>query len=142
MYSEEIVKPCREELTRIGVRELKTAAEVDTILKESGTTLVVVNSVCGCAAGSARPGVRKALENNLVPDHVTTVFAGVDDEAVAKAREFMVGYPPSSPSVALFKNGQVVLMMERHMIEGRTPDQIAELLKNSFDAYCGSENAV
>jgi len=141
MYPEEIVKPCREELTSIGVQELRTREAVEEIMSDkTGTTLVVVNSVCGCAAGSARPGIRQALQNDTIPDRVTTVFAGVDGEAVETARSYMAGYPPSSPSVALFKNGQLVFMMERHMIEGRMPDQIAELLKNAFDAYCGSEN--
>ena len=137
MYPEEIVKPCREELTSIGVNELKTADEVDNVIKtQSGTTLVVVNSVCGCAAGGARPGVRLALQNDKIPTHLTTVFAGVDTDAVERARSHMGGYPPSSPSVALFKDGQLVFMMERHDIEGTHPEQIAERLKDAFNTHC------
>lgn len=136
MYPEEIVKPCREELTSIGVKELKTPEEVDTAIKNQGTTLVVVNSVCGCAAGGARPGVRLSLDHTNRPDHLTTVFAGVDYDAVEKARAHMTGYPPSSPAVALFKDGQLVYMMERHDIEGYHPEQIAENLKRAFDAHC------
>ncbi len=137
MYPEEIVKPCREELTSIGVSELLTESDVDKVLGEkTGTTLVVVNSVCGCAAGGARPAVRRALQNSTVPDRLTTVFAGVDSEATDKARSYMVGYPPSSPCVALFKDGQIVYMMERHMIEGYTPEQIAENLKTAFEEHC------
>ncbi|MCZ6765981.1 MAG: BrxA/BrxB family bacilliredoxin [bacterium] len=137
MYPEEIVKPCREELTSIGVSELLTESDVDKVLGEkTGTTLVVVNSVCGCAAGGARPAVRLALQNPTVPDRLTTVFAGVDSEATDKARSYMVGYPPSSPCVALFKDGQIVYMMERHMIEGYTPEQIAENLKTAFEEHC------
>jgi bacilliredoxin len=145
MYPEEIVRACREELTSIGVQELRTPEDVDTAIREhTGTTLVVVNSVCGCAAGGARPGVRLALQHENVPDHVTTVFAGVDKEAVDRARSHMPGYPPSSPSVALFKDGALVFMMERHDIEGNHPERIAELLKAAFDTHCsapaGSEN--
>ena len=145
MYPEEIVKPCREELTSIGVKELKTPEDVDSAIHgQTGTTLVVVNSVCGCAAGGARPGVRLALQHTTLPDHVTTVFAGVDTDAVARARSHMPGYPPSSPSLALFKDGQLVFMMERHDIEGTHPVQIAERLKAAFDTFCsetaGSEN--
>ena len=137
MYPEEIVKPCREELTAIGVEELRAPEDVEAALEnQTGTTLVVVNSVCGCAAGGARPGVRMALENGVVPDRVTTVFAGVDGEAVEKARSYMVGYPPSSPAVALFKDGELVFMMERHNIEGNQPQQIAEWLKAAFDEHC------
>jgi len=137
MYPEEIVRPCREELTSIGVAELRTENDVDTALGEKdGTTLVVINSVCGCAAGGARPAVRLALQNSVVPDRLTTVFAGVDREATDRARSYMVGYPSSSPSVALFKDGQIVFMMERHAIEGYTPDQIAENLKAAFEEHC------
>ena len=136
MYPEEIVKPCREELTSIGVKELKTPDEVDSAIKASGTTLVVVNSVCGCAAGGARPGIRLALENTNKSDHLTTVFAGVDYDAVERARTHMTGYPPSSPSIALFKDGQLIYMMERHDIEGRHPEQIAQILKDTFDTHC------
>jgi putative YphP/YqiW family bacilliredoxin len=137
MYPEEIVKPCREELTSIGVSELKTAEEVDDVIKaQSGTTLVVVNSVCGCAAGGARPGVRLALQHDKIPTRLTTVFAGVDADAVARARTHMVGYPPSSPSIALFKDGRLVFMMERHDIEGMYPEQIADQLKDAFNTHC------
>jgi putative YphP/YqiW family bacilliredoxin len=136
MYPEEIVKPCREELTSIGVEELRTSDEVEKVMEKAGTTLVVVNSVCGCAAGGARPAVRLALEHSNKPDHLTTVFAGVDADAVGKARSYMAGYPPSSPSVALFKDGELVFMMERHHIEGRHPQELADILKNAFDAHC------
>lgn len=137
MYPEEIVKPCREELTSIGIQELRTPAEVTEALDEKeGTTLVVVNSVCGCAAGGARPGVRMALQNGTIPDRVTTVFAGVDGEAVNQARTYMVGYAPSSPAVALFKEGQLVFMMERLDIEGHQPEEIAQNLKRAFDEHC------
>ena len=137
MYPEEIVKPCREELTSIGISEMLTESDVDTVLGDkTGTTLVVVNSVCGCAAGGARPALRLALQSSVLPDRLTTVFAGVDREATDRARSYMVGYPSSSPSVALFKDGQVVYMMERHMIEGCTPEQIAENLKAAFEEHC------
>lgn len=138
MYPEEIVKPCREELTSIGIEELHTPKEVDEALKQDGTTLVVVNSVCGCAAGGARPGVRLALQHSSKPDKLTTVFAGVDREAVERARSYMAGYPPSSPSVALFKNGRLVFMMERHDIEGHYPEEIADSLRKAFDEFCGN----
>jgi putative YphP/YqiW family bacilliredoxin len=137
MYPEEIVAPCRKELTDAGVEEFKSADDVDAAMKDhSGTMLIVVNSVCGCAAGSARPGVRMALEHPKVPDRVATVFAGVDADATARARSYIAGYQPSSPSVALFKDGHVVYMMERHMIEGREPAEIAQVLKAAFDAHC------
>jgi putative YphP/YqiW family bacilliredoxin len=137
MYPEEIVKPCREELTAVGIKELQTPEEVDAVIKDqSGTTLVVVNSVCGCAAGGARPGVLLALQHANTPDNLTTVFAGVDGDAVERARSYITGYPPSSPSIALFKDGQLVFMMERHNIEGYHPEQIAEKLTAAFDAHC------
>jgi putative YphP/YqiW family bacilliredoxin len=137
VYPEEIVKPCREELTSVGIKELRTADEVDAAIKDQpGTTLVVVNSVCGCAAGGARPGVRLALQHDKKPANLTTVFAGVDREAVDRARSYIAGYPPSSPSIALFKNGQLVFMMERHNIEGYHPEQIAAKLTAAFDAHC------
>lgn len=139
MYPEEIVKPCREELTSAGIQELRTAQEVEQALDEkTGTTMVVINSVCGCAAGGARPAVLMALQHTVVPDRVTTVFAGVDKEAVARARSYMVGYPPSSPAVALFKGGELVFMMERHHIEGYHPEQIAQVLRAAFDKYCAN----
>lgn len=137
MYPQEIVIPCREELTEIGVEELKTPEEVEAVLsRQKGTVMLVVNSVCGCAAGSARPGVRLSLQHSIVPDRVATVFAGVDAEATARARTYMEGFPPSSPSVAIFKNGDLVYLMERHMIEGRGPEDIARELKGAFDRHC------
>ncbi len=140
MYPEEITKPCREELVSIGVEELRTPDEVDAAIKNrGGTTLVIVNSVCGCAAGGARPAVRIALQHTKVPDNLATVFAGVDNEAVAQARSYMAGYPSSSPSMALFKDGELVFMMERHDIEGYHPDQIAQRLRQVFDTHCTKE---
>jgi putative YphP/YqiW family bacilliredoxin len=141
MYPEEIYMPCRQELTEIGVESLETPEAVDDVLgKKEGTVLVVVNSVCGCAAGQARPAVRMALENDVVPDRNTTVFAGVDPDATRRAREYMQGYAPSSPSIALFKDGKQVLMIERHMIENRPPIMVADALKDSFNTYCRNSN--
>ena len=136
MYPAELVKPMREDLTRIGFTELFTADEVDDAIHQDGTTLVVVNSVCGCAAANARPGARISLQNAKTPDRLVTVFAGVDFEAVDSARALMVPFPPSSPSMALFKNGELVHMLERHHIEGRSADMIAENLKSAFNEYC------
>lgn len=138
MYPEELVVPMRLDLTQAGVQELKTAGDVDNFMKDTkGTALVVVNSVCGCAAGAARPGIKLALsETAKKPDSVVTVFAGVDMDATAKAREYMLPYPPSSPSVALFKDGELVHFIERHHIEGRTPQMIADNLLGAFDEYC------
>ena len=136
MYPEEIVKPMRAELVAAGFKELYSAADVDSIIKEEGTTLVVVNSVCGCAAGSARPGTIASLQGAKKPDNLTTVFAGVDREAVDKAREYMVPFPPSSPAVALFKNGELVHMLERHHIEGRSAEMIAENLSEAYAEFC------
>jgi putative YphP/YqiW family bacilliredoxin len=137
MYPEQLVAPMRSELTNSGFRELKTPAEVDAVMSEQeGTTLVIVNSVCGCAAGSARPGVVHALQNPTLPDRMVTVFAGMDVEATKKAREYMLPYPPSSPSIALFKDGKLVHMIERHHIEGRPAVMIAENLKAAFNQYC------
>ena len=139
MYDERFVTPMRQELTRLGVQELRTAADVDAKLKDaSGTTLVVVNSVCGCAARNARPAVASALRHAVKPDHLTTVFAGQDTDAVARARSYFVGYPPSSPSIGLMKDGQLVFMLERFQIEGRGADEIARDLVQAFDKYCGS----
>jgi putative YphP/YqiW family bacilliredoxin len=138
MYPPEITEPCRKELTDIGVTELKTASDVDSLLKDhKGTALIVVNSVCGCAAGNARPGVRMALQHETLPEKLTTVFAGVDAEATEAARSYIAGYPPSSPFIALLKDGQPVFVLERHMIEGRGPDQIAFALVEAFDTHCG-----
>lgn len=136
MYPPELVKPMREDLTNIGFTELHTAEDVNKALKKAGTTLVVVNSVCGCAAANARPGARMSLQNAKTPDQLVTVFAGVDREAVDAAREQMVPFPPSSPSMALFKNGELVHMLERHHIEGRQAMMIAENLKSAFDEFC------
>ncbi|MCB0473106.1 MAG: BrxA/BrxB family bacilliredoxin [Flavobacteriaceae bacterium] len=136
MYPEEIVQPMRLELVNAGFTELHTAQEVDHILKEKGTTLVMVNSVCGCAAGSARPGTIMSLRGAKKPDNLTTVFAGVDTEATLKAREHMVPFPPSSPSIALFKDGELVHMLERHHIEGRPAEMIAENLIDAYAEYC------
>ena len=136
MYPPELVKPMREDLTSIGFKELHTADDVNNALKNEGTTLVVVKSVCGCAAANARPGARMSLQNTKTPDHLVTVFAGVDRDAVDAAREQMIPFPPSSPSMGLFKNGELVHMLERHHIEGRHADMIAENLKGAFDEFC------
>lgn len=137
MYPEELVQPMRDELTHLGFNELRTEQDVDAFFEDkAGTSLVVINSVCGCAAGTARPGVRLALSHAHKPNRLSTVFAGNDREAVAKVRANIVGYPPSSPSMALFKDGELVYMMERHQIEGRSPEQIAEVLTTAFDLYC------
>lgn len=128
----------REELTRLGVEELRTAGEVERVLASDGTTLVVVNSVCGCAARMARPAVAMALRHSARPERATTVFAGQDVEATNRARAFFHGYPPSSPSIALLKDGELVYMMERHQIEGRDADQIADDLMEAFDRHCGT----
>ncbi|WP_203256532.1 BrxA/BrxB family bacilliredoxin [Hyunsoonleella ulvae] len=136
MYPAELVKPMREDLTNVGFEELQTAEAVDAALAKEGTTLVVVNSVCGCAAANARPGARMSLQNAKRPDNITTVFAGVDKEAVEKAREYMIPFPPSSPSMALFKNGELVHMLERHHIEGRPAELIAENLMDAYNEHC------
>jgi len=137
MYDEMIVRPMRQELTRLGIQETRTAAEVDAVLGErKGTVLVVVNSVCGCAAGMARPGVAMALQHNVLPERMITVFAGNDVEATQRARSYFTGYRPSSPSIALMRDGQVVKILERWQIEGREASDIAEELKQAFDQYC------
>lgn len=136
MYPEEIVKPMKEELTMIGFEDLLSAQDVESALSRSGTTLVVVNSVCGCAAANARPGVRFSLTNDKTPDHLVTVFAGVDRDATDTARSKMIPFPPSSPSVALFKDGELVHMVERHHIEGRPAEMISENLKEAYDEFC------
>jgi putative YphP/YqiW family bacilliredoxin len=139
MYDERFVTPMRQELTRLGIQELRTAADVDAKLKDaSGTTLVVVNSVCGCAARNARPAVASALQHSVKPDHLTTVFAGQDTDAAARARSYFAGYPPSSPSIGLLKDGQLVFMLERYQIEGRGADEIAQDLVQAFDKHCGN----
>jgi putative YphP/YqiW family bacilliredoxin len=127
----------KSELTSVGFNELTSAQEVDQALsQDSGTVLVMVNSVCGCAAGSARPAVRMAIENAKIPSRLTTVFAGVDQEATSQARKYMLPYPPSSPSIGLFNNGKLVHFIERHHIEGSSPQMIADNLKSAFDEYC------
>lgn len=136
MYPEEIVIPMKQDLTSAGFEELLTPEAVDAAIKAEGTTLVVVNSVCGCAAGMARPGVKMAAKHSKRPDRLTTVFAGFDKEAVAQARNYMLPYPPSSPSIALFKDGKLVHFIERHHIEGRPANLIAENLTAAFDQYC------
>ncbi len=138
MYPPELVAPMKGELTEVGFKELLTAEEVDTVLNNSkGTTLVVVNSVCGCAARMARPAVKLALQQNTKkPERLTTVFAGVDRESTQRARDYMLPYPPSSPSIALFKDGKLVHFLERHHIEGRPAEVIAENLKAAFNEYC------
>jgi putative YphP/YqiW family bacilliredoxin len=138
MYPEQLVAPMRTDLTMAGFKELKTSADVDSSLKDQkGTTLVVINSVCGCAAGAARPGIKWALENSAKkPNNLTTVFAGVDKEAVAKAREYTLPYPPSSPAIALFKDGELVHFVERHHIEGRNAQMIGQHLVEVFEEYC------
>ena len=136
MYPAEFVKPMREELTQIGFNELFSSEDVDHALAKSGTTLVVVNSVCGCAAANARPAVRLSLGNEKTPDQLVTVFAGVDRDATDTARSKMIPFPPSSPSVALFKDGELVHMVERHHIEGRPAEMISENLKEAYDEFC------
>lgn len=136
-YDERFVTPMRQELTRLGVQEMRTPAEVDAKLDGApGTTLVVVNSICGCAARNARPAVARALDHARKPDTLTTVFAGQDLDATARARSYFTGYAPSSPQIALLKDGDVVFMLERHQIEGRTADAIAADLTAAFDRYC------
>lgn len=138
MYPEQLVAPMRTDLTSAGFKELKTPEQVESELtSHQGTTLLVINSVCGCAAGAARPGIKWALQNSeKKPDSLATVFAGVDKEAVAKAREFTLPYPPSSPSIALFKDGELVHFVERHHIEGRNAQMIGQHLVQVFEEYC------
>lgn len=137
MYPAELVAPMSKDLEAVGFESLETPEEVVEVLEnQEGTTLLVVNSVCGCAAAMARPGVKIALQNEKLPDHLYTVFAGVDTEATSKAREYLLPYPPSSPSIALFKEGRLVHFIERHHIEGRNAMMIAENLKAAFNEYC------
>ena len=136
-YPEIMIRPMREDLTRLGFDELRTAADVDATIPDSqGTLMVVVNSICGCAAGKARPGVALALQNEAKPDKMATVFAGADIEATERARSYFTGYGPSSPSIALLKDGKLVYMLERFQIEGRDAPAIAEELKRAFDEHC------
>ena len=136
MYPQEIVQPMRDELTAVGFKQINDVEQVEAEINASGTTLVVVNSICGCAAANARPGVRFSLDNEKVPNNLVTVFAGVDREATDAARALMVPFPPSSPSMALFKDGELVHMLERHHIEGRNADMIAENLRAAFNEHC------
>jgi bacilliredoxin len=136
-YPEMLVAPMRGDLVRIGFSELRTSADVDAALAQPGTTLLVVNSVCGCSAASARPAAYLSLQGEFRPDSLTTVFAGQDLDATERAREHITGYPPSSPSIALFKDGQLVWFLERHRIEGRTPQEIANDLRAAYAEHCG-----
>ena len=137
-YPEEFIKPFREELTRLGVEELRTPEAVDAAVQQSGGTLmIVVNSICGCAAGKARPGVAQALKHEVKPDRVATVFAGGDVEATARARSYFTGYAPSSPSIGILKDGKLVYMMERWQIEGKGPADISSELIRAFEEFCG-----
>ena len=136
MYPAELVKPMREDLTSVGFVELKDSSDVITQVPNCETAVLIVNSVCGCAAANARPGVKHSLENEKTPAKLFTVFAGVDKEATDAARSLMVPFPPSSPCIAVFKNGELVHMLERHHIEGRTAEIISENLKQAYDQYC------
>ena len=136
MYPAELVKPMREDLASAGFEELYTSDAVEQAIKSDGTTLVVVNSVCGCAAANARPAAKLSLQNSKRPDKLVTVFAGVDTEAVNAARDLMVPFPPSSPSMALFRDGELVHMIERHHIEGRPAEMIAENLTEAYNEFC------
>ncbi|MBC8150163.1 MAG: BrxA/BrxB family bacilliredoxin [Bacteroidetes bacterium] len=136
MYPTEMVAPMKAELVDAGYKELLSEAEVTEALDKSGTTLVAINSVCGCSAGSMRPAMIQALDNDKLPDNLTTSFAGYDVEAVAHVRKFMLPYPPSSPSIALFKDGKIAMMVERHHIEGNTAEAIADHLRQAFDEFC------
>jgi len=137
MYPPDLVAPMKSELTQVGFDELVSPEQVDQALSpDSGTVLVMINSVCGCAAGSARPGVRLAISHDKKPSRLTTVFAGVDQEATAHARKYMLPYPPSSPSIGLFKDGKLIHFVERHHIEGSSPEMIADNLKSAFDEFC------
>jgi len=137
MYPAEIVLPMKEEMTENGFQELLTPADVDAVMSQPGTTLVMINSVCGCSAGTARPGTLMAVMNApKKPNHITTTFAGFDVDAVKKVREYLMPYPPSSPAIALFKDGKLVHMIERHNIEGRSADMIAHNLIAAFDTHC------
>lgn len=137
MYPEMLAAPMREELTSVGFKQLMNAEEVTSELtKKQGTQLLVINSVCGCAAGTARPGIRKSLEGGKKPSELITVFAGMEAEAVSKAREFLLPYPPSSPAIALFKDGELVHMIERHNIEGRSAQMISDNLQAAYNEFC------
>ena len=141
MYPEIMVIPMREELTRAGLKETRTAGEVDAAMNEKGTTMVVVNSICGCAAGKMRPGVRLAMQNTTMPDHAVTVFAGQDREATERARSYFGGHPPTSPAIAILRDGQLVYLMQRSAIETSTAPAIAQELQRAFDTYCAKTTA-
>jgi putative YphP/YqiW family bacilliredoxin len=136
MYPAEVVAPMKEDLSSAGFQELTTPADVDQAIAQPGATLVVLNSVCGCAAANMRPGVKLSLENAKLPASLTTAFAGVDKDAVDRARKFMLPYPPSSPCIALFVDGKLAHMIERHHIEGRTAQMVSDNLKGAYDAHC------
>jgi putative YphP/YqiW family bacilliredoxin len=135
-YSELMVAPMRQDLVRLGFKEMRTAEDVEGLLESDGTVMVAVNSVCGCSAGGMRPAMAMALQNAKKPQLLTTVFAGQELDATEKAREYFVGYPPSSPSVAILRDGELVYMMERNQIEGHTPQEIADALRGAFDEHC------
>jgi putative YphP/YqiW family bacilliredoxin len=141
-YPEILIKPMRDELTQIGVQETRSPQEVDAAVQQPGTVMIIVNSVCGCAAGKARPGIAMALKNRTLPDRIVTVFAGADIEATDHARGYFKGYPPSSPSVGLLRDGELVYILQRHQIEGREAPQIAGELTAAFDRYCTKEKVV
>lgn len=141
MYPEMMIAPMREELTSAGIQEARTAADVENAVNQKGTTMVVVNSVCGCAAGRMRPGVRAAVRSSLRPDRIITVFAGQDRDATEKARAYFTGYPPSSPSIGLLRDGQLVYMMQRSDIEMATPEMIASALAHAFEKHCAKVEA-
>ena len=140
-YPEYLVAPMRQELTSVGAKECRTPAEVDSVLKSPGVVMMVVNSVCGCAAGKARPGIALALQHANRPDTVATVFAGADVEATSRVREYLSGFAPSSPSIALLRDGKVLYMVERRDIEARSADMIADVLTLAFDQFCAPQNA-
>ena len=141
MYPEVMLIPMREELTRAGIKEVRTAAEVDAAVAQPGTTVLVVNSICGCAAGKMRPGVRLAMQNATLPDHAVTVFAGQDREATERARSYFGGHPPTSPAIAILRDGQLVYLMQRSAIETSTAPAIAQELTRAFDSYCAQTTA-
>ena len=141
MYPELMVIPMREELTRAGVQEARSSADVDAAVAQSGTTMLVVNSICGCAAGKMRPGVRLALQHGVKPDHAVTVFAGQDREATDRARSYFQGHPPTSPAIAILRDGQLVYLMQRSAIESSTAPAIAQELTRAFETYCSKTTA-
>ncbi len=137
MYDERLIQPMREEVTRLGIKEARTAAQIDEAVKQPGTTLIFINSVCGCAAGSARPALTLAAKHNILPDRMITSFAGNDIEGVARARQYFMGFAPSSPSFGMLRDGELVWMLERWQIEGRSAAELANTLAQAFDEYCG-----